>query len=1066
MRWEKTKSVLSFIHRIQKTDTCSGTSHPCSKQNSHYHHKRRNILLLLLFPALGLLSLIWFLIRVIPKPSRATYPCQRVAFPLASGFIVWLLGLTGSVVAYRRATHLFARARYVAAGICLVAGIAFVWITLPTYSSSAMNVPAASDPPLVNQPIGIGKGVHPGRVAWIYDPAAATWPGNDGNTSQPYWHSDTCTNPQVVSQMMSKSLRLLAGADSDTDAWDAIFRNFNEQMGRGNVGYQPGEKIGIKVNFVLMASGSNRGTKSSSAMDQIDNSPQLTIALLKQLTDVVGVEPGDISIGDPSQCMPDYWYDMVVSQCPGVVYLTKSGVNLNGRTQVTYDTTAPFYWSDPVTSLVQGKTQDYIPTPFSQAMYFINFAILKSHTQNGMTVTAKNHFGSLRTPTAFGYYNMHNSRVMETPGMGHYRCLVDLVGHPKLGGKTLLCLIDGLYAGRGWDSHPIRWTIPPFNGNWPSSIFLSQDPVAADSVAYDFLRSEWTNYTPGLPDGDSRNLSGLPQMSGTEDFLHEAALADNPPSGTHYDPNHDGGLKSLGVHENWNNYIYKQYTRNLGTGYGIELVSPSPFATANGPVCNIERCEKYDHIQDAINVASTDDHIIVSPGTYDENIDFDGKRLTLSSSDPNNPEIVASTIIKGSDKAVTFANSEEAASTITGFTITGADTGIYCVGTSPTISKCTITQNKDYGIELLYSAKPNISYCQILCNKGSGVAVTTGDSSFNNPSINNSVIAANRLHGICCDMSQVINCTIAANGQRGIKGQWPSVSNSIIYYNSSSTDNVQIESSSATMSYSDIQGGWTGENISQDPCFAQVGFWDVNGTPDDTADDTWLAGDYHLLSKAGRWLPSHPSETDPNILISDWVMDEVSSLCIDAGDPYVNYGDELWPHGKRINMGAYGGSIQASLSLSNEGDIRDINRDEMVTLNDALLLIGKWNSVKSPLKEDLNLDGIVDANDLVFFDGNWQEDPNNAVPQFDTVEDVNATAGDLISFSVSASDTDSDELVYLAAGMPDGASFSGQTFTWTPEQEGAYKVTFIASDNKSLTFMTITITVESEEQYE
>ena len=59
--------------------------------------------MVLLFPVVGLLSLIWFLIRVIPKPSRAMYPCQRVAFPLAFGFVAWLVGLVGSVVAFERA---------------------------------------------------------------------------------------------------------------------------------------------------------------------------------------------------------------------------------------------------------------------------------------------------------------------------------------------------------------------------------------------------------------------------------------------------------------------------------------------------------------------------------------------------------------------------------------------------------------------------------------------------------------------------------------------------------------------------------------------------------------------------------------------------------------------------------------------------------------------------------------------------------------------------------------------------------------------------------------------------
>jgi len=54
-------------------------------------------------------------------------------------------------------------------------------------------------------------------------------------------------------------------------------------------------------------------------------------------------------------------------------------------------------------------------------------------------------------------------------------------------------------------------------------------------------------------------------------------MVPNPPSGVHYYPNHDGGLsRSLGVHEHWNNAVDKQYSRNLGTGHGIELVTTAP----------------------------------------------------------------------------------------------------------------------------------------------------------------------------------------------------------------------------------------------------------------------------------------------------------------------------------------------------------------------------------------------------------------------------------------------------------------------------------------------------------
>jgi hypothetical protein len=68
--------------------------------------------------------------------------------------------------------------------------------------------------------------------------------------------------------------------------------------------------------------------------------------------------------------------------------------------------------------------------------------------------------------------------------------------------------------------------------------------------------------------------AGVANMVGAVDnYLHEAALAQRPPSGTRYAPAGDGkSLQSLGVHEHWNNAEQKQYTRDLGTGEGIELV--------------------------------------------------------------------------------------------------------------------------------------------------------------------------------------------------------------------------------------------------------------------------------------------------------------------------------------------------------------------------------------------------------------------------------------------------------------------------------------------------------------
>jgi hypothetical protein len=133
----------------------------------------------------------------------------------------------------------------------------------------------------------------------------------------------------------------------------------------------------------------------------------------------------------------------------------------------------------------------------------------------------------------------------------------------------------------------------------------------------------------------------------------------------------------------------------------------------------------------------------------------------------------------------------------------------------------------------------------------------------------------------------------------------------IVWGNSSD----QIDSS-ANVSYSNIQGGFPGEgNVDVDPYFVDPGYWaDLNNPnllvePDDP-NAVWIDGDYHLQSQAGHW--DQESQT--------WVQDDVNSPCIDAGDPRSDWTAELLPNGELINMGAYGGTPQASMSLSTVDD--------------------------------------------------------------------------------------------------------------------------------------------------
>jgi hypothetical protein len=433
--------------------------------------------------------------------------------------------------------------------------------------SSALSPPRdklvlASDP-VPNQPVGVAQGLHPGRVVWAHEPKATDWAG----PGHGHWWESNHTNQAVVDSMMSGAIQSLGGKASDAKAWDALIKQFNQTHGHGQAGYRKGEKVTIKVNLVGCITGAGVDPKSYDLvryLDYMNASPQMILALLRQLVHATGVRPQDISVGDPLSLFPNQFYDPLHSEFPDVHYLDHDGGNATYPRTLVRRSSVPFHWS----CRPAGTTQDYVPVPYVEAKYFINMANLKSHTGAGVTLCAKNHYGSLaRKPPDRGYYDMHTSLPEGVRGSGHYRALVDLMGHAHTGGKTLLCLIDGLYPGMHPTGRaPRKFSAPPFNGHWASSLFASQDPVAIDSVALDFLRAEWKDY---------------PHMSGADDYLHEAALAHNPPSGTFYDPDHATNttrLASLGVHEHWNNPQEKEYSRNLGKGEGIELVKSGPSA--------------------------------------------------------------------------------------------------------------------------------------------------------------------------------------------------------------------------------------------------------------------------------------------------------------------------------------------------------------------------------------------------------------------------------------------------------------------------------------------------------
>ena len=266
----------------------------------------------------------------------------------------------------------------------------------------------------------------------------------------------------------------------------------------------------------------------------------------------------NISVGDSTCFFVSQYWDACHTEFPNVQYLDNLG--LCGRVKVL-PSTHKFTWSKPG---VNPSKQDYVPLHNAEATYFINFGNLKAHEGGGVTLCGKNYYGALiRKPGDTGYYELHADLpyTSGTPGFGHYRTLTDFMAHGDFGGKGLLWMLDGLWGGKDAGTLPTRWTIAPFNNDWPSSLIVSQDPVAIDSVGLDACRAQ--TFSNNYPTN----------VTAADDYLHEAATINDPPSGVFYDPDKTGVRRSsLGVHEHWNNNTSRQYSRNLGPGSGIELL--------------------------------------------------------------------------------------------------------------------------------------------------------------------------------------------------------------------------------------------------------------------------------------------------------------------------------------------------------------------------------------------------------------------------------------------------------------------------------------------------------------
>lgn len=393
---------------------------------------------------------------------------------------------------------------------------------------------------------------------------------------------------------------------------------------------------------------------------------------------------------------------------------------------------------------------------------------------------------------------------------------------------------------------------------------------------------------------------------------------------------------------------------------------------AIGKTIRVAKDGPADHatIQAAIDAASNGDTVLVAPGTYtgdgNRDIDFQGKAVTLKSK-ADAPSCVIQcggrrplhvigrfpSVEPEYHRGFYFHSREDANSVIQGFTITQGYMGpysggaIYCEDSSPTIKDCIIVANvaRSGGGIAAFGSNIQVRNCLIKENaaswtehdSGGGMALARGNARVLNCLFTGNV-ATRQGGGLYCARGnyEVVNCTVSGNrvGHWGVGGgvcfgpdgeDTSHVRNSIVWGNCGGylggddvalPDNGILWVMGLTIEYSlmgddpnvlhDPHKRVTGSWITGDPKFAAPGRWDPNGTPGNLNDDFWVDGDYHLKSQAGRW----------DLNAGTWVKDAVTSPCIDAGDPNSPVGGEPAPNGGRINIGAYGGTAEASKSLS------------------------------------------------------------------------------------------------------------------------------------------------------
>jgi parallel beta-helix repeat protein/predicted outer membrane repeat protein len=175
----------------------------------------------------------------------------------------------------------------------------------------------------------------------------------------------------------------------------------------------------------------------------------------------------------------------------------------------------------------------------------------------------------------------------------------------------------------------------------------------------------------------------------------------------------------------------------------------------------------YSTINAAIDDAVDGDIVSVEMGIYSEDVDYDGKNITVIST--SGPSV---TTILGGTTGVRFDNGESADASLDGFTVTGGSYGLYIYNSSPVVRDCVISDNTVYSAYIYYYANPTFEDCTFEDNSGSyplylyyyNTAVFTGCTFQNNSATHGGGMYIDSYNDVTVDGCTFLNNTAGSYG--------------------------------------------------------------------------------------------------------------------------------------------------------------------------------------------------------------------------------------------------------------------------------------------------------------